>query len=107
MIAAIRLRGHNKIRADHEDTLKVLGMKKANTLVLLRDDINIRGMINKVSDFIAWGEASKEIENLFGDKTPAGLKAPKGGFRSLKKHWPKGDLGYRGEAINDLIKRMM
>lgn len=35
------------------------------------------------------------------------LTPPSKGFRSTKTHYPKGDLGYRGKAINELIKRMI
>lgn len=105
-IAAIRLRGHIKMSREHEDTMKALGLKNTNTLVLLTDSQSTKGMILKVSDFITWGEASKETEEKF-KSTPVGLRPPKGGFRSLKLPFPKGDLGYRGEKINDLIKKMM
>ncbi|UCH03271.1 MAG: 50S ribosomal protein L30 [Candidatus Bathyarchaeota archaeon] len=36
------------------------------------------------------------------------LHPPKGGFHgSIKKPYPKGELGYRGEDINQLIKKMI
>ncbi len=36
------------------------------------------------------------------------LRAPKGGWRSTKKPFALGGaLGYRGRAINDLVKRML
>ena len=35
------------------------------------------------------------------------LTPPSKGFKNKKSHWPKGDLGYRGEAINELLKRMI
>jgi large subunit ribosomal protein L30 len=36
------------------------------------------------------------------------LKPPKGGYRgSIKKPLPKGELGYRREKINDLLKKMI
>ncbi len=36
------------------------------------------------------------------------LHPPKGGLRSVKRHFNEGgDLGYRGEAINELILRMI
>jgi len=42
-----------------------------------------------------------EIKPLFR------LNSPRKGLKSKKMHYPKGDLGYRGEAINELIERMM
>lgn len=36
------------------------------------------------------------------------LGPPKKGFKgSIKQHWPDGELGYRGEKINELLKRMI
>jgi large subunit ribosomal protein L30 len=35
------------------------------------------------------------------------LTPPSKGFKSVKLHYPRGDLGYRGKAINELLERMM
>jgi len=35
------------------------------------------------------------------------LNPPSHGLKSTKIHYPKGDLAYRGEKINDLLKRMI
>jgi len=35
------------------------------------------------------------------------LTPPSKGFKSIKSHYPEGDLGYRGNAINGLLKRMI
>lgn len=35
------------------------------------------------------------------------LNSPRKGLKSKKKHYPKGDLGYRGKDINELIERML
>src|SRR3972149_4505561 len=107
MLAAVRLRGHIKMRRGHDDTLKMLGLKKVNTLVLLPDNQTIKGMLKNTADFIAWGELSKELEQSMAAKKTHQMKPPKKGFRSIKRHYPKGDLGYRGAAINDLIKKMV
>lgn len=44
---------------------------------------------------------------LRGLKPVFRLTPPSGGFKSTKTHYPKGDLGYRGEAINELLKKMI
>lgn len=36
-----------------------------------------------------------------------GLSPPSGGFRSVRLQYPRGDLGDRGEKINDLLMRMI
>lgn len=35
------------------------------------------------------------------------LSPPSKGFKSTKSHYPEGDLGYRGNAINGLLEKMM
>ena len=35
------------------------------------------------------------------------LTPPSKGLKSIKEHYPKGDLGYRGKEINELLKRMI
>lgn len=35
------------------------------------------------------------------------LSPPSKGFRSIRRRFPKGDLGERGKDINDLIRRMV
>jgi len=36
------------------------------------------------------------------------LNCPSKGFRkSIRHHYPRGELGYRGEKINELLKRMI
>lgn len=35
------------------------------------------------------------------------LAPPSKGFKSIKSHYPEGDLGYRGNAINSLLERMI
>jgi large subunit ribosomal protein L30 len=35
------------------------------------------------------------------------LSPPSKGFRSVRLGYPRGDLGYRGEEINQLLKRMI
>ncbi|MFH8080656.1 MAG: 50S ribosomal protein L30 [Candidatus Aenigmatarchaeota archaeon] len=53
----------------------------------------IQGKV-KLKDF-------KKIKPIFR------LNPPRKGFKSKKLPFPKGDLGYRGKDINELLKRMM
>ena len=43
----------------------------------------------------------EQIEKVFR------LPPPSKGYKSVKEPYPKGDLGYRGKAINELLKRML
>lgn len=53
---AIRIRGTVGITAKTADTLKMLRLHRPNVAVLLPDDPSHRGMIQKVKDYIAYGE---------------------------------------------------
>ncbi len=107
MLAAIRLKGTLKVKDDIRDTMQILGMKKKLSMYILPNNPTTMGMLRKSQDFIAWGELSPELEEQFKGKKIVPLKPPKGGFKSLKQMYPKGDLGYRGDTINQLIKRMI
>lgn len=48
----------------------------------------------------------KSLKNL-GIKMPLRLSPPSKGFSSVKAPFPKGDAGYRGGKINELLERMM
>lgn len=106
MLAAIRIRGVTSKRKDIEDTLKMLGLKKNHAMAILPRTDSILGMLRKVESMVAWGDIDEELAAKFSTKK-ANLKSPVKGFRSIKNPYPKGDLGYRGKEINELIKRMM
>jgi large subunit ribosomal protein L30 len=152
MFAVIRIRGKVGVRKEVEDTLQMLRLKAANNCVLLAETEDYRGMLNKVKDFVTWGEIKKEtlekmlekrlrtegdrrfdkkiLKDVTGfddygklaDELIAGkiklrdfekvksifrLTPPSKGFKSIRDAYPKGDLGYRKEEINELIERMI
>ncbi|MFC2143270.1 uL30 family ribosomal protein [Candidatus Aenigmatarchaeota archaeon] len=110
MLAAIRLRGKINIKQDQKRTMDMLGIKKINSMVVLPRSQIVIGMLKKVESFITWGEVSDEVLDKIrkkGDETAFSLKPPKKGLKSIKKYYPKGDLGYRGDKINALINRMI
>lgn len=155
MLAVVRIKGSVGIRNVFKDTMKMLNLKTINNCVVVPDNTNYRGMINKLRDHVTFGEitfdsfiamlkkrgrlkdksiegskrlnerAAKELgyenieqiaKDLFEGKRKFKdvninqtfrLTPPSGGFKSTKQHYPKGDLGYRGEAINELIKKMI
>lgn len=52
-------------------------------------------------------KAGKKIKDL-EIKPVFRLTPPSGGFRkSIKQHYPNGEIGYRKDKINDLLKRMI
>ena len=126
-IAAIRLRGKWNIRKDIEDTLVLLMLKRKNNLVILENNKYNLGMLKKAKDYLTYGEIKEETrKKLISKKKPKTtprknidkskknekqvfiLPNPKKGFRSIKKGFNEGgDLGYRGDKINELIERVI
>ncbi|MBI4177061.1 MAG: uL30 family ribosomal protein [Candidatus Aenigmarchaeota archaeon] len=109
MYIAIRLRGHAGVKGDIEETMMLLGLKAPNTCVVIPENAVNKGMLAKVKDYVAWGEADeKTISGLKitdkDSKVAIRFNPPSKGFRSLKMHYPKGDLGYRGKAINEFLQ---
>ncbi|MCX6818998.1 MAG: uL30 family ribosomal protein [Candidatus Aenigmarchaeota archaeon] len=107
MLAVVRIRGKPGTRKEIADTLRLLGLKEMNNLAILPRTESILGMIKKTESKVAWGELSEELIERFKDKRTVKLKPPKGGLKSVRRFYPKGDLGYRGKEINELIKKMI
>jgi large subunit ribosomal protein L30 len=147
MIAVIKIRGTVKARKEIIDTLKMLRLHRKHHCILLNLNDSLKGMLQKVKDYVTWGEISdemlkellrkrgrkegnkrlseEEVEKIFkelknfeghpakklmelGIKPVFRLTPPSKGFKkSIKQHFPKGELGYRGKAINDLLERMI
>src|SRR4030042_3431844 len=103
MIAIVRIRGQVNIRATIEETLRRLGLKKKYSCVVIEKPNAVElGMLEKVRDFVAFGEISSEAYKKLVDargklsksKTHFRLHPPRGGIDS-KKHFgvQKGVLG--------------
>ncbi|ETA68677.1 MAG: large subunit ribosomal protein [Methanolobus sp.] len=60
MYALIRIRGDVNVRGNIKDTLKMLRLHKVNHCVLLADNPHNAGMIQKVKDYVAFGEISAD-----------------------------------------------
>ena len=139
-LALIRVRGNVNLRIEVKYTFSLLRLYRKNFCVVVEDNPTFKGMINKVKDYITYGEISddvyKELVSKRGEeykgkeKDSKGkieykrfilvdgkkikpffrLNPPRGGFErkgikvSFKAH---GALGYRGDKINDLLKRMI
>ncbi len=131
MIAIIRIKGQVKVRKDFAETLKRLGLKKKYSCIVLENPKKEElGMVEKVRDFVAFGEIDKDTYNELIEKrgkkqgtksttSPAEASSNKGkkffrlhpprkGIES-KKHFGvgKGVLGNNGKEINKLIMRML
>lgn len=60
-ILAIRVRGGVRVRPQIQDTLEKLRLGRLHQARILTTSSSISGMIEKVKDFITWGEPSEEI----------------------------------------------
>lgn len=83
-----------------DDTLKLLiekrGRKAGNERLTNEEAMNA---FNKLKESKKFPDGIKPVFRL----TP-----PSKGFKhSIKQHYPKGELGYRGKEINELLKRMI
>jgi len=154
VFAVVRIRGSVGVPKRIEDTLKLLRLKRRYWCNILPENDSIKGMLEKVKDFVTYGEIDKEtLVHLlrkrlrmkgngnkkvseadlkkvtgfnsfeeFADALLSGkvklkqyealfpyfrLRPPSKGLKSIKEHWPKGDLGYRGKEINELLRRMI
>jgi len=117
MICIIRIKGQVGITKETTDTLYRLRLRKKYACVLLEPTKVNLGMINRVKDFVAFGEISEEMKKELiqkrGKKDVDGklkpffrLHPPRKGIKS-KVHYPKGVLGNNKEKINELVKRML
>lgn len=67
------------------------------------EDVTGYPSIGDLAEDLASGKVSLEGVGL---KKTVRLHPPRKGFRDQKHSYPKGSLGYRGEGINELIRRM-
>ncbi len=106
--AAVRLRGSVNMGRGAKETMRSLNLLKVNHCVIVPE--SMKRMLVKAGNWVAWGEVSPEAEKLLKEKRGGPvfrLSPPSKGLRSTKHHFPKGDLGYRGSKINDLLRRML
>ncbi|HEC82133.1 MAG TPA: 50S ribosomal protein L30 [Thermoplasmatales archaeon] len=149
----VRVRGKINVKPDIKKTLQMLRLTRVNHCVLVEDTPSYRGMLNRVKDYVTWGEINKDTltelikarGRLEGDKPVTEeyvgsatsyksidelasaivegsikyrelpnikplfrLSPPQKGYEGIKRSFKnKGALGYRGDKINDLIRRML
>ncbi|MEM4336742.1 MAG: uL30 family ribosomal protein [Candidatus Woesearchaeota archaeon] len=114
-IAVIRIAGRVRLSKEIESTLELLNLKKKFSCVIVENTKTNLGMIKKVKDYVTYGEVNEETIKLLNEKRSKGKKffslhPPIKGFerKGTKKSFKEGGaLGYRGEKINELIKRML
>ena len=152
MIAAIRIRGNVNVDVRLKRALEIMMLHSKNHLVLVPDTPASKRMLEKVKDYITYGEINAETLTRLLEKrgrlegnarlTEAYLKEKKTSFKGIAEHVIAGAksvralgikpvfrlnspskgferggikrgyalggvLGYRAQAINALVERMM
>ena len=82
----LRLKGNKRIT---EDSLKSI------------TGLNYEGFVDSLLEGKVRIKDFSQLQAVFK------LTPPSKGFNSVKEYYPKGDLGYRGKEINELIERMI
>ena len=92
--AVVRIRGHVHIRRRIDATLRLLSLTRANHCVLVPDTPHNRGMIQKVKDYVTWGEIDgPTLEKVLGARgkfqgnvplTDAELARRKAGYPTIQ-----------------------
>lgn len=93
MYAIIRLRGSADLKPAIKYTLELLRLHRVNHCVVVEENAYYKGMLQKVKDYVAWGEISEEsLAALLekrgrlegGDKLSEEYLRDKTDFESLK-----------------------
>jgi len=154
MFAVVRIRGSVDVRRETKDTFSMLHLRAPNNCIVCPETKDWKGMIEKIKDWVTYGEIDKQTlaallqkrlhgpndkkvdvkmlkeltaskydsfekfaDDLIANKVKMKnfekiklffrLTPPSKGLKSVKEHYPRGDLGYRGKEINKLLERMM
>lgn len=67
-IAIVRVRGELKVNQDIKDTMNMLRLYKRNNCVVVPNTENYIGMINKIKDYVTWGEIDEETFRMLLEK---------------------------------------
>jgi len=60
-IAVVRVRGSVGVRREIKDTLRFLHLTRANHCTVIPDTPSYRGMLQKVKDYVTWGEIKPDV----------------------------------------------
>ena len=129
-LAVVLVRGMVKVVKPVKETLMMLNLNRKNHCVVIENTPAYNGMLFKVKDYITWGEIDEatfaELVHKRGQLSDGRGKSVEINGKKYKRHFALnpplkgfgrkgiktsfkvgGGLGYRGEKINDLVKRML
>ena len=99
-LAVVRLRGTVNVPREIEDTLRMLRLNRVNHCVIVDDNPHYRGMIQKVKDYVAWGEIDAETLELLLRR-----RGRLGGGRRLTDEYVRNNTKY--ENIGELARAII
>ncbi len=67
-IAVIRIRGTSKLQGDIEDTMRMMRLFKKNHCAILKNTESTLGMLQKVKDYVTWGELDEATAKMLLEK---------------------------------------
>ncbi len=129
-LAVVLVRGMVKVVKPVQETLMMLNLNRKNHCVVIDDTPAYKGMLLKVKDYITWGEIDEatfaELVRKRGQLSDGRGKSVEINGKKYKRHFALnpplkgfgrkgiktsfkvgGGLGYRGEKMNNLVKRML
>ena len=112
-IAIIRIKGMVEVRKEFAEAMHRLRLRRKFSCVIVESSPEIIGMLQKIKDFVAYGEISDEIYKELNQKRKTNIEnffrlhPPRGGIKSKLSFKQGGVLGDNKDKINDLIKRML
>jgi len=102
--AVVRIRGKVRRSAPVTDTLRMLRLTRQNHCVIVPETPAYQGMVQKVKDFVTWGEITPELVAKLllkrGGLTDAAVKSAS----RFKSVWDFSQALAKGEAIVSDVK---
>src|SRR3989344_7299275 len=129
-LAVVLVRGMEKVDKPVKETWMMLNLHRKNHCVVIDDTPVYKGMLLRVKDYVTWGSIDDatfaELVQKRGQLSDGREKALEINGKKYKRYFALapplkgfgrkgiktafkvgGGLGYRGEKINDLVKRML
>jgi len=75
-IAIVRIRGQQGLNRDIRDTIEMLKLVKKNFCTVVNNNPSVMGMINKVKDYVTYGEIDDETYKLLIEKRGVDYTGP-------------------------------
>ena len=104
MYLVIRLRGTVNVVKKDKYIMDMLNIKKKHSFAIVPE--NSSDALKKIQKYVTWGEINNDVLTLLKNRK-SGLAPPRKGFKNIKSLYPRGDIGYRGDKINELAMRMI